>query len=173
MRSQTFKMLARWSLMAAACAGPGLANSVITTPRARDPSVSMLELETLFGLDPADGYSIAAGSHLWTNDSNAALYGNMLLLITTLGGNQGMMSQLFQPGATFSSKPNPYAQVSSAQIVLQGSSAQGAVPEPGTMGLLGGTLLFLCCYGFYRTDRTNRLVRQHLLNGPIQPTHQL
>ena len=160
-------MLARWSLIATACAAPGLANSVITTPTVPDPSVSMLELEqALFGLDPADAYSIAEASHLWTSDANAALYSNLLLLITTLGGDQGMMSQLFQPGAVFSGQGQP-------QIVLQGSGSQGAVPEPGTMGLIGGTLLFLCCYAFYRTDRMNRLARQDQPNGPIQPTHQL
>jgi hypothetical protein len=142
MQSQTFKMLARWSLIASACATPGLANTLPGTITLTSPSISMLALEEeLFGLDPADSYSLAAANQLWTSNANAALYSNMLLLITTLGGDQGMMSQLFQPGAIFSGQP---------QFAVQSSGAQGTVPEPGTMGLLGGTLLFLCCYAFYR-----------------------
>jgi hypothetical protein len=168
MRYQTFKMLAGWSLVATACATPALADSVITPITISNSSVSMLALEEeLFGLDPSDSYSQAAANQLWTSDANAALYANMLLLITTLGGDQSMISQLFQPGAIFAGQTNPYAAVSQPQIALQTSGAQGAAPEPGTMGLLGGALLFLCCYAFYRqakpakwADTTNSSTRK-------------
>jgi hypothetical protein len=125
------------------------ADGIVTQPSVSDPSISTLELEAeLYGLDPADFYSLSDGSQLWTNQANAALYGNLMELILTLGGDNAMIDQLFAPGAVFSgSGSTPAANVNAN--VLSGSSSQSATPEPGTMGLLGGTLLLLTCYAIY------------------------
>jgi hypothetical protein len=156
MRSPLFSTLARWSLALAFSAGVGcFADSIITTPSVAQSSISLLELEeSLFGYDPADGYSVAQQSQLWTTNANAALYTNLLALITTLGGDQSMIAELFQPGAVFAGQTNPYA------VAVQSFSTQTATPEPATIGLFGGGLLFLCCYAFWRK-------RSY---GPIQRT---
>lgn len=164
MRSQTFAVVTRWCLILALCAVPScFADSVITDPTPADPSLSMLELEQeLFGFDTADGYSIADEDQLFTTDANAELYSNLLALITTLGGDQSMIDELFAPGAIFAGQTDPFAQVSGqAQLSIQETAPQSGVPEPATMGLLGGALLFFCCYAFLRSVKT----RSH---GPIQ-----
>jgi hypothetical protein len=184
MTSRTFSAIARCSSMlipalafviwpAQSC----LADAISTTPSLSDPSVSMLELEaSLFGLDQADGYSIAAASQLWTSDANAALYSNMMELILTLGGDSAMINQLFQNGAVFSgpsigqsvgqSTGGPFASVS----FQQSSSSQIETPEPATMGLLGGTLLLLAWYAKHRAAKMRPLFAgpaRRPLYGPI------
>jgi hypothetical protein len=164
MRSHTFAVLARSCLILALCAAPScFADSVITDTTPAESSLSMLELEqALFGFDPADGYSIAQQNQLWTTNANAALYSNLFALITTLGGEQSMIDELFQPGAIFAGEGDPFVQVNGqALLSIQGTSSQSGVPEPATMGLLGGALLFFCCYAFLRSART-------LSHGPIQ-----
>jgi hypothetical protein len=172
MRSQTFRMIAGWSLALAVSAGAGQASSIITDPTPADASVSMLELEQeLFGLDTADGYSIAQASQLWTSNANAALYSNMLALITTLGGDQGLIAELFQPGAIFAGQSNPLLVASTPAVSnFEVLSSQAPVPEPATMGLLGGTLLFLCCYALLRTARVKAALRRMPSYGPIRRT---
>jgi hypothetical protein len=175
MRNRTFRTLARWSLALAACAGPACnASSIITNPAPADAPISMLELEqALFGLDQADSYSIAGADQLWTSDANAALYTNMLALITTLGGDQALIAQLFEPGAVFAGQTNPLTVANSQAVVnFQEFSAPSGVPEPATMGLLGGTLLFLCCYAFFLAGSVRGAKRQPPTeaHGPIQST---
>ena len=156
MRSQTFAGIARWCLILAVSAGPScLADTVITGPTPSDISLSMLEIEQeLFGFDPADGYSIAQQNQLWTSNANAALYSNLLALITTLGGDDSLIAQLFQPGAIFAGEVDPAASTGSQPLIVTGDeSLQPSVPEPATMGLFGGALLFLCCYALVRSGR--------------------
>ena len=153
MRSPTFATIARWSLVLAASAAPGLASSIYSPSTPVSAAISMLQLEQqLFGFDPADGYSIAQQSQLWTTDTNAALYNNMLLLITTLGGDPNLIAQLFQPGAVFSGQGNPLATPSlqSALVLDSVSTQSSATPEPATMDLFGGALLFFCCFALLR-----------------------
>jgi hypothetical protein len=174
MRSHTLagpafcKRLARWCLILAVSAGSiCLADSITTDPTPADASQALEEIEQeLFGYDPADGYSIAELDQLFTTDANAALYTNLLELITTLGGDDSMIEELFQPGAIFANDVDPLVVASALESSVESSS----VPEPATMGLLGGALLLLCCYAFFRTGRINREVRRAETHpdGPIQ-----
>jgi hypothetical protein len=179
MRFPMFSKLVRGCLILAACTGSGcLADSVISASTPAETSISMLELEeALFGLDPADGYSIAQESQLWTSNANAALYTNMMELITTLGGNSAMIAELFEPGAVFAGQTDPLAVTSSPTLVnipgvsSQLVSIQPSIPEPATMGLLGEALLFLCCCAFFRRGRMRAAACQSQTqpHGPIRP----
>lgn len=101
----------------------------------------------------------------WTTAENNELLGNLLELITTLGGNSADIAELYQPGAVFASD----AIVSGTPLVtpvvtsaIAPVSQVSNVPEPVTMGLLGGALLFLVGYA----SRCLRKINFH--HGPLQ-----
>jgi hypothetical protein len=157
MRTRTVSVL--WVLLASF--RPALADSVITPPAVDDPSVSMLELEAeLFGLNPADFYSVSGSDPFWNAD-NASLYGNLGALILSLGGDSSMISQLFVGGGAFSGGGS-LGQPAASANVLSGGDNQSPTPEPATMGLLGGALLFFGCYAIYRS----RKLRPELASPP-------
>ena len=118
-------------------------------------------------LPPAD-YSFFEFSQVpqWTNGHNQALTGNLLNLVTTLGGDNSQIGLLFQPGAVFGHPA--LAQGARAESPLvpqlpgyslspvyssQGSSQGSSVPEPTTLGLLAGSLVLLSYYAIYRVRK--------------------
>jgi hypothetical protein len=94
-------------------------------------------LESL--IDPGGGAN-------WTTEANNVLLGNMLNLVTTLGGDSAEIAQLFQPGAIFADVLEPTVPLISTFSLTQGSETPGVVPEPATIVLLAGALLFLSLY---------------------------
>jgi len=109
----------------------------------------------------------------WTTPENNELLGNLLELITTLGGNTADIAELYQPGAVFALDGAPVVTpvdtpvVTSAITPVVTSAITPAaqisnVPEPVTMGLLGGALLFLVGYARRRLRKIN------LHHGPLQ-----
>ena len=118
-------------------------------------------------LPPAD-YSFFEFSQVpqWTNGHNQALTGNLLNLLTTLGGDDSQIGLLFQPGAVFghpalpkgarAESPlvaqlagNSLSPVYSPQGSSQRSSQPSSVPEPATLGVLAGSLVLLSFYAMY------------------------
>jgi len=98
----------------------------------------------------------------WTTPENDELLGNLLELITSLGGDSADIAELYQPGAVFASD----VPVSDTPLVTTSAIAPTAqvsnVPEPVTMGLLVGPLLFLVGYA------SRRLWKINLHHGPLQ-----
>lgn len=140
-------------LLLAGAAPPAFGSNIFVAPTVSDPPISMLELEAeLMQLDPADFYALSEQSP-FLNAGNQHLYSNLEQLILTLGGNQQMIAELFEQGGVFSGGAGGAGGGggAGAQVVLSGASAQSSsTPEPDTMGLLGGTLLFLCLYAAWR-----------------------
>jgi hypothetical protein len=105
----------------------------------------------------------------WTTPGNNELLGNLLGLITALGGNSADIAELYQPGAVFASDV-PVSGISLVTPVVTSAITPGVpsgeqvsnVPEPVTMGLLGGALLFLIGYARRRLRKIN------LHHGPLQ-----
>jgi hypothetical protein len=123
-----------------------------------------------YGLDtPADLAAIAsieswldpdAGPY-WTTPENNYLLGNLLDLVTTLGGDSAEIAALFAPGAVFADVLVPPVPMAGGTVLTSTDQEQGSVPEPATMGLLGGALLLLSIYAMRR-------LRNIYLHGPLQ-----
>ena len=101
----------------------------------------------------------------WTTPENNELLGNLLELITTLGGNTADIAELYQPGAVFALDGAPVVTPVDTPVVTSAITPAAQisnVPEPVTMGLLGGALLFLVGYARRRLRKIN------LHHGPLQ-----
>jgi hypothetical protein len=97
----------------------------------------------------------------WTTPGNNELLENLLELITTLGGNSADIAGLYQPGAVFASDA-PGLGTPLVTSAITPASQVSNVPEPVTMGLLGGALFFLVGYA------SRRLRKINLHHGPLQ-----
>jgi hypothetical protein len=97
----------------------------------------------------------------WTTPENNYLLGNLLELVTTLGGDSSEIAALFAPGAIFADVLVPPAPMPGGAVLITSNEGQGNVPEPATMGLLGGALLLLSLYAMRR-------LRNIYLHGPLQ-----
>ena len=102
-----------------------------------DSPANLAAISTLESLiDPGGGAN-------WTTQANNALLGNILNLVMTVGGDSAEIAELFQPGAIFADVLEPTLPLVSTSALAQSSETPVAVPEPATMGFLGGALLFL------------------------------
>ncbi|HWE51669.1 MAG TPA: PEP-CTERM sorting domain-containing protein [Bryobacteraceae bacterium] len=97
----------------------------------------------------------------WTTEQNNFLLQNLLVLVTTLGGDTTQIAALFAPGAVFADVLTPPLPSLTGPVVFSSAQTPADVPEPATIGLLGGALLLL---SFYATRR----LRNIYLHGPLQ-----
>lgn len=97
----------------------------------------------------------------WTTEANNILLGNLLDLVTSLGGDSADIAALFQPGAIFADVLEPTVPMVSGSDLASGPQNSDGVPEPATMGLLGGAMLLLSLYAMRR-------LRKIYLHGPLQ-----
>ena len=115
---------------------------------------NLAAISTLEGLiDPGGGAN-------WTTGANNVLLGDMLNLVTTLGGDSAEIAELFQPGAIFANVIEPGVPLMETPTLTLSSETPGVVPEPATMGFLGGALLLLGVYAMRRLRNIN-------LHGPL------
>jgi hypothetical protein len=108
----------------------------------------------------------ASGVPEWTSVENIALMGSLYQLIMTLGGDEAEISALFGPGGALAGYGTPAdpSDPSVNSLVVSTSDSVSVVPEPATIGLPAGALVFLLWYATRRV----RKIRHH--HGPLQRT---
>ncbi len=97
----------------------------------------------------------------WTTEANNILLGNILDLVTSLGGDSGEIAELFAPGAVFAEVLEPSVPLVFGSAPVSSFETSESIPEPATMGLLGGAMLLLSLYAMRR-------LRNIYLHGPPQ-----
>jgi len=109
----------------------------------------------LAAISKVEGLIDPGGGANWTTEANNVLLGNILNLVTTLGGDSAEIAELFQPGAIFADVLEPSAPLVGTPALTLSSEIPGVVPEPATIGLLGGALILL---GLYAVRRLRKFI---------------